>query len=144
MSLEAPAAPAEKTIQIAARAGAATHRTLEAQEEWRSVCGFRRDLVQGREDLGVSFHYIRIFESRKHRHHKATEFCVGMQGRGWMQLGESEVEVKPGDVVVVPPGTWHTYKPDPADPFHLMICVSPGIRPEARDIEFWDETAQGE
>src|SRR5262245_22945980 len=97
----------ERDIQVAQKIGGATLRALADQEEWRSICGFRRDLVQGRENLDISFHYLRIFESRKHRHHRATECCVGMQGTGSIIIEDKPVPIGKGDVVVVPPGTWH-------------------------------------
>lgn len=137
--LKTEAATEERTIHVGSKAGRATHRALEDQEEWRSVCGFRRDMVQGREGYGPSFHYLRIHESRKHRHHRATEFCIAMAGAGEIVLDETPVTMKTGDVVVVPPRTWHTYRPDPKDPFHLMIVVNPGMRAEEHDIEFWEE-----
>ncbi|MBI3736925.1 cupin domain-containing protein [Candidatus Sumerlaeota bacterium] len=134
----------EKTIHINKQVNRASLRAAADQEEWRSVCGFRRDLVQGREGFGPSFHYLRIFDSRKHRHHLATEFCVGIGGKGAIVIEDQPVEIGQGDVVVVPPKTWHTYKSDESDPLHLMIVVNPGIRSEIHDIEFFDEAANGE
>lgn len=135
-----PAVGLDRLLRITQRSGDAALRPLDAQEEWRSVCGFRRDLVQGREDFAVSVHHIRIEGSRTHRHHRATEFCIGMGGRGAIVVEGKPLPIGPGDVVTVPPMHWHTYESDPADPLRLMIIANPGIRPDAPDIEFKDAT----
>lgn len=136
-----PPSARQHEIRIGASVRGATHRPLLEQEEWRSVCGFRRDLVQGSEDLGVSFHYIRVFDSREHRHARATEFCVCMKGSGSISLDGRAVHMRPGDTVVVPPGVWHTYFPDECSQFHVMVVVTPGVRPEEDDIEFRDRNS---
>lgn len=130
----------EREIILTQQVEQASLRAATDQEEWRSICGFRRDMVQGREGFGPSFHLLRIFESRKHRHHRQSEFCVGIKGKGSIILEDKAVPVSPGDVVVVPPMTWHTYRTDPHDPLHLMIIVNPGMMADEHDIEFWGET----
>ena len=60
-----------RTVQAA---GGATVRRLVDQAEWRSTCGMRRDLLAGIEGAPVRFHYLRIMDSRKHRHRHSIEY----------------------------------------------------------------------
>jgi hypothetical protein len=55
-------------VNISVRASRASVRRLSDQDEFRSVCGMRRDLVGPAEDEPALFHYMRIHDSRKHYH----------------------------------------------------------------------------
>ena len=43
--------------------------------------------------------------SRKHMHPNANEIQYILEGTGTIWLGDKEVQVKPGDLVVIPHGT---------------------------------------
>jgi mannose-6-phosphate isomerase-like protein (cupin superfamily) len=45
----------------------------------------------------------------KHRHPCGEVFVV-YEGRGVYTVGDSEVVAEPGDIVVVPPNTWHSFR----------------------------------
>ncbi len=34
------------------------------------------------------------------------------EGRGVYTVGNAEVVATPGDIVIVPPNTWHSFRPD--------------------------------
>ena len=48
---------------------------------------------------------------RKHRHPCGEVFVV-YEGRGVYTVGDNDVVAEPGDVVVVPPNTWHSFRAD--------------------------------
>jgi quercetin dioxygenase-like cupin family protein len=48
---------------------------------------------------------------RKHRHPCAEVFVI-FEGRGRYTVGDNEVIAEPGDIVFVPPNTWHSFEAD--------------------------------
>jgi mannose-6-phosphate isomerase-like protein (cupin superfamily) len=48
---------------------------------------------------------------RRHRHPCGEVFVV-YEGRGVYTIGDEEVVAGPGDIVVVPPNTWHSFRAD--------------------------------
>jgi mannose-6-phosphate isomerase-like protein (cupin superfamily) len=46
-----------------------------------------------------------------HRHPCSEAFVV-YEGRGIYTVGDKVVVAEPGDVVFVPPNTWHSFRPD--------------------------------
>jgi mannose-6-phosphate isomerase-like protein (cupin superfamily) len=87
--------------------------------------GDRRDI--GRTD-GGSFHLVQQeelglgevavgvsdnppgMEGFRHRHSCGEVFVV-YEGRGIYTVGDAEVIAEPGDMVVIPPRTWHSFRP---------------------------------
>lgn len=114
-------------VIAAVTAGAATVRRLGDQEEWRSVCGMRRDLLAASEGQPVRFHYLRIGDSRKHVHRKTIEYYFVTEGEGEIELGDEVVPIAKGDLVAVPPGTWHTSRPVPGKELHVLLIVVPAV-----------------
>lgn len=47
----------------------------------------------------------------EHRHSCGEVFVV-YEGRGVYTIGESVIVAEPGDVVIVPPHTWHSFRSD--------------------------------
>ena len=113
------------TINISTRASRATVRRLADQDEFRSVCGMRRDLVAPEEEEPVLFHYMRIHDSRKHYHRKTIEYYYVVEGTGEMELDDEVVQIAKGDMIVVPTGVWHTSRPTTDDELHILICALP-------------------
>jgi quercetin dioxygenase-like cupin family protein len=60
-----------------------------------------------------------------HIHHKATQILIAVGGRGYCQFeGEPIRQLRPGDVVFVPPETKHWHGASPNEPFsHLAVMV---------------------
>ena len=119
-------------VRTARQVGRASVRRLVDQEEWRSTCGFRRDLVQVSKDEPVWFHYMRISDSRKHRHARIIEYYFVVEGRGEMELDDETVPIAKGDMIVVPPGVFHTSRPAADEELHVLIIAvpPPGEGPE--------------
>ena len=115
--------PAE--VHVEPTRSRATVRRLADQDEFRSVCGMRRDLVGPREDEPVLFHYMRIHDSRKHYHRKTIEYYYVVEGVGEMELDDETVSISKGDMIVVPTGVWHTSRPTTDDELHILICALP-------------------
>lgn len=60
-----------------------------------------------------------------HIHHNATQVLIAVGGRGYCQFeGEPVRQLRPGDVVVVPPETKHWHGASPNEPFaHVAVMV---------------------
>lgn len=112
-------------VNIGAQVSRATVRSLGEQDEFRSVCGMRRDLVGPAEDEPVLFHYMRIHDSRKHYHRKTIEYYYVASGVGEMELDGETVPIRKGDMIVVPTGVWHTSRPTSDEELHILICAVP-------------------
>jgi mannose-6-phosphate isomerase-like protein (cupin superfamily) len=72
-------------------------------------------LVQ-QEDLGLGELTVGISENppdmKPFRHrHSCGEVFVVYEGRGIYTIGDTEVMAGPGDMVVIPPNTWHSFRP---------------------------------
>jgi mannose-6-phosphate isomerase-like protein (cupin superfamily) len=94
----------------------------------------RRDLVGPAEKEPVQFHYMRIHDSRKHYHRKILEYYFVAEGDGEMELDNEVVRIGKGDMIVVPPGTWHTSRPTGDGELHILICAIPeGLEPGEKD-----------
>ena len=124
-------------VHIETNASRATVRRLVDQDEFRSVCGMRRDLVGPAEDEPVLFHYMRIHDSTKHYHRKTIEYYYVVEGVGEMELDDETVPISKGDMIVVPTGVWHTSRPTTDDELHILICALPqGLEPGEVDSHY--------
>jgi mannose-6-phosphate isomerase-like protein (cupin superfamily) len=124
-------------VHVETNASRATVRRLAGQDEFRSVCGMRRDLVGPKEDEPVLFHYMRIHDSRKHYHRKTIEYYYVTEGVGEMELDDEVVSISKGDMIVVPTGVWHTSRPTTDDELHILICALPqGLEPGEVDSHY--------
>ncbi len=112
----------------------ASVRHLADQEEFRSICGMRRDLVKPDEPEPVQFHYMRRHDSRRHYHKKTPEYYYVTEGVGEMELDDEVVQIGKGDMIVVPVGVWHTSRPTTDEELHILICALPqGVEPGEQD-----------
>lgn len=115
----------------------ASIRHLADQEEFRSVCGMRRDLVAPDEGEPAIFHFMRIHDSTKHYHRKTIEYYYVVSGTGEMELDDETVAVSEGDMIVVPTGVWHTSRPTTDSELHILICAVPqGLEPGESDVHY--------
>ena len=124
-------------VHVETTSSRATVRRLADQDEFRSVCGMRRDLVGPSEDEPVLFHYMRIHDSTKHYHRKTIEYYYVVEGTGEMELDDETVPIRKGDMIVVPTGVWHTSRPTTDSELHILICALPqGLEPGEVDSHY--------
>ncbi len=70
-------------------------------------CGSSTRIIT-REDTPIAnLHVTHIMDSEKHYHKGCTEYYYILEGHGHMELNDDVVELKPGLVVVIEPGTAH-------------------------------------
>jgi mannose-6-phosphate isomerase-like protein (cupin superfamily) len=69
-------------------------------------------------------------ETAEHFHREAEELYFFTHGRGRMRLAEAEREVKPGDIVVIPPGMRHKLWALGDEPLRLLCCCAPAYSHE--------------
>jgi mannose-6-phosphate isomerase-like protein (cupin superfamily) len=104
--------------------GPSSIRNLEQQTEFRSICGFRKDLVMAPEE-GVAIHLMRIQDSKKHYHKITTEYYYVTEGEGELELDGEIYPIQAGDLVVIKPGTVHTSRPLEGKELKVLITVAP-------------------
>jgi mannose-6-phosphate isomerase-like protein (cupin superfamily) len=123
-------------MKESARVNRASVRRLADQEEFRSTCGFRRDL----SDLKgpIAFHYIRFNDARKHYHKKTTEYYFIAEGAGEMELDDRTVAVRKGDLIVVPPGTRHAARATDGGVLEILVMGCPPIDPAVDPDQYYD------
>lgn len=84
----------------------------------------------------VNFHVTHIQDSVKHFHKQTTEVYYILEGHGHMELGDDVVEVTPGAVILIEPGTPHRGYGD----FRTIVVGIPAAR---HDDEFFVTTSEG-
>lgn len=63
--------------------------------------------------------------STPHYHKIATEFYIVVEGTGKVRLGEKMINVRPGTVVMIRPGTVHHVVPDAGQVIKAWVVASP-------------------
>jgi mannose-6-phosphate isomerase-like protein (cupin superfamily) len=64
-------------------------------------------------------------ETTEHLHRASEEIYHFVSGEGRMRLGDEEGMVRPGETVVIPPGTPHKLWNAGREPLVLLCCSSP-------------------
>ena len=70
-------------------------------------CGQSTRIVTAADGLGCSFHITAIRDSIRHYHRRTAEVYYVLEGTGRMELDDEVVDVGPGTVVTIEPGTRH-------------------------------------
>lgn len=95
------------------------------------------DLVMDRAEATTSESFISIMEPGEapplHKHDDTEQVFYVLSGRGRLIIGadsEDMGEIKPGDLVRIPPGTWHRVPCVGDEPLrYLVVDCFPGGRP---------------
>jgi mannose-6-phosphate isomerase-like protein (cupin superfamily) len=66
----------------------------------------------------------------EHYHRETEELYFFMHGHGRMRLAEAEREIRPGDVVVIPPGVRHKVWAGEEEPLRFLCCCAPAYSHE--------------
>ena len=64
-------------------------------------------------------------ETAEHYHRLSEEIYTVVSGAGRMRLGDEETDLRPGDTVVIPPGTKHKLWSGEAAPLVVLCSSSP-------------------
>jgi len=89
----------------------ASEMTDTGRRDGGRFCLVQRDrLGLGEVSVGVSDNPSGT-EVATHRH-SCGELFVVYEGRGVYTIDETEIVAMPGDIVIVPPNTWHSFRPD--------------------------------
>ena len=72
----------------------------------------RDQLGLGEISVGISDNPPGAGASGMTHRHSCGEVFVVYEGRGIYTVGETEIVAEPGDMVVIPPNTWHSFRPD--------------------------------
>jgi mannose-6-phosphate isomerase-like protein (cupin superfamily) len=92
------------------------------RSEFRSVCGFRKNVLTPEDQTHVSISHLRINESREHYHKVLEEVYFVLKGEGAMVLDGERVSIREGDAIVIRPGVRHHSE---GDIEVLIICCPP-------------------
>jgi mannose-6-phosphate isomerase-like protein (cupin superfamily) len=66
----------------------------------------------------------------KHIHVNAHEIQYYLEGTGTIWLGDKEVQIKPGDLVIIPKGTAHGGTKTDGAPFKAIAIKTPPQKPD--------------
>jgi mannose-6-phosphate isomerase-like protein (cupin superfamily) len=73
--------------------------------------------------------------TERHYHRATEEIYFVLKGSGRMEVdGDSRI-VRPGDAVLIPPGTWHTLDNNGSSELRILCCCSP---PYSHDDTFFE------
>jgi mannose-6-phosphate isomerase-like protein (cupin superfamily) len=72
----------------------------------------------------------------KHYHANANEIQYYLEGTGTIWLGDKEVQIRPGDLVVIPKGTHHGGTKTDGAPFKAIAIKTPPQAPD--DVKLVD------
>jgi len=92
-------------------------------------CGLSIRPITIRDTFIANLHITQIKSSQKHYHKNCTEFYYIIEGCGKMELGDIEVDLKPGTTIMIGKGVSHRGYGD----FKAVIFGVPAIE---QDDEF--------
>jgi mannose-6-phosphate isomerase-like protein (cupin superfamily) len=91
-----------------------------------SPTGFRSKMFVAADGVTIS---VQDGNVPRHKHPNTNEIQYILEGTGTIWLGDKEVHVKPGDLVIIPKGTPHAgTKPD-GRPFKAIAIKTPPQSP---------------
>ena len=82
-------------------------RHIEDVEPVPCPCGSSTRIITRADTEVANLHVTHIQDSEKHYHKGCTEYYYILEGSGTMELGEDEVQLRPGTAIVIPPGLAH-------------------------------------
>ena len=91
-------------------------------------CGQSTRIVTSADGAPASFHVTSIKDSVTHYHKQTAEIYYILEGHGKMELNGEWVEVRPGSVVWIEPGTRHRLVSD--EGVKTVVVGTPPFDPE--------------
>jgi mannose-6-phosphate isomerase-like protein (cupin superfamily) len=90
-------------------------------------CGQSTRIITRADTPACNLHVTFIKDSRRHYHRLCTEVYYILEGRGKMELNGDVVEVSPGTVVYIEPGTPHRL--ESAEGVRTIVFGLPALDP---------------
>jgi quercetin dioxygenase-like cupin family protein len=104
------------------------------------------DLVFDRSEARCSEAFVVVLapgqSPPRHKHDDTEQVFHVLEGRGTLTVGDDAAGhvVAPGDVVLIPPGTWHAIRAEGGPMRYLAVdCF---VSDRAREEPTWDEHAR--
>ncbi|MBI2425993.1 MAG: cupin domain-containing protein [Candidatus Hydrogenedentes bacterium] len=89
-------------------------------------CGEARRVVHAEASPTIGIHKVIVSGNAKlHYHDRLTEHYIILQGEGMLRLNNERRPVRPGDVIMIPPGVRHALEGN----FELINVVTPPFDP---------------
>ena len=101
-------------------------RKLSEVEPVPCLCGTSTRPITREHTPVLNFHIVDIRDSTKHYHEKCTEVYFILGGSGTLELNDDEVDLEPGTVILIEPGTAHRGKGD----FRAVVIGVPAWDPQ--------------
>jgi mannose-6-phosphate isomerase-like protein (cupin superfamily) len=95
------------------------------------TCGESTRPLTFKDGLECSLHVTHITDSVKHYHRKSAEVYYILEGRGKIELNDDVVDLEPGTIVYIEPGTRHRAYGD-------IRTIVFGVPPYQVDDEFYE------
>lgn len=96
-------------------------------------CGESTRPLTRADTPACNLHVTCIRDSVRHYHKECTEVYYILEGQGKMELNGEIVDVGPGVIVYIEPGTWHRLWSD--DGVRTIVFGTPALRPEDEYFE---------
>jgi len=100
-------------------------------------CGRSTRIITSADTPAANLHVTEIAEdARLHYHTECMEMYHVLEGCGKLEVGNDVLELRPGDTVVIPPGTRHRAEGRPGpdgllkQPLKVLIVGVPAFDPE--------------
>ena len=98
-------------------------------------CGESTRVITADDTPAGNVHVTKITDSKRHYHKRCMEYYYVLEGEGRLDIADETVDLKPGAVVVIPPGVAHRAYGD----IKALIFGTPAMEP---DDEYFDEPSQ--
>ena len=73
--------------------------------------------------------------TERHYHRRSEEIYLVTKGSGSLEVDGETRRVRPGDAILIPPGTWHTLENDGTSELTILCLCSP---PYAHEDTFFE------
>ena len=97
-----------------------------APQVLHNTCGQSIRLITYQDTPDFSFHVVHILNGKTHYHKRSTESYYVLEGKGKLDLDEDVIDLKPGVIVLIPPGVRHRGHGD----FKTIVTGTPAFTPE--------------
>ncbi len=73
--------------------------------------------------------------TERHHHRVSEEIYLVTKGSGSLEVDGETRRVRPGDAILIPPGSWHALENDGTSELRILCCCAP---PYSHDDTFFE------